>query len=184
MRRETSQAEPNSLSRCNNAQPVGNECPTGKFQFWRPAEEKLHYKIDVIIDATFCPGDNTFACMEYPLQITQQTPTGEKRRMRLGRTMGIRQDKIQSYTAENLGTIVHELLHSFGIGHMTYEPSELKLYVPGTAKPSDNPFSIMWSPRTDYRRKHTLQADDIDMMRTLFPPSVPYFAGFSTVNAN
>jgi hypothetical protein len=154
------------------------------------SDDKKNYKITVNVSTVACDGDTTLACMEIPLQTTEQTPTGQQTRMRLGRTMGIRQDKILNEAvgsdarAKNLGTIVHELLHSFGVGHMNFENGSFKIYVPGTAKPPANAPSVMWTPRTHANRQHTLQADDIDMMRTLFQPGVGYVHAFSTVNAN
>ena len=232
-----------SLARCNGGVPSGNECPTGKFQFFRPwiddkyfvivddftfnkyyldlvtnaaaavenisgdkpganlydvvtpaqyaarpAADQFRYVINVVISTTACTGANTLACMEVPVQTTEQTPTGQQTRMRLGRRLGIRQDKIQDATGttrlNNIGVITHELLHSLGIGHVDFPDPSFQIYVPGTAKAAANPLSVMWGNIGNSRWKNTPQADDIDMMQTLYRPGLAYVHAFSTVNAN
>jgi hypothetical protein len=222
------------LARCDGGVPVGNECPTGKFLFFRPwvdskyhvvvnsahqyyfdiingaatavenitnddmgstffdvikqadydalpANQKNHRKIQVSINTSQCPSSpNAIACMEIPLITTEFGAT----RMRLGRTMGIRNDRMMSDTPDARGAIIHELLHAFGVGHMNFEMGAFKIYVPGTVKDSANPLSVMWSSTGNANWRNTLQSDDNDMMRTLFASGVTYVHAFSTVNAN
>ncbi len=149
--------------------------------------KKIGYKIDVIINSAACSNPNARACMELPRITTEQdTPLTTSTRMRLGRRMGIRGDIIREDSEANRGTVAHEFLHAFGIGHIFFEggtPAMFKFYVPGTAKPVTNPPSLMWNFGT-LNRTTAPSAEDTDVMQTLFPPGEIYTHGFSTVNAN
>jgi hypothetical protein len=155
------------------------------------------YKINVVINdnqtvgnpGLSCSGANTTACMQLPFISCQVLQAGQAcvSRMRIGRHMGIRTDTTNGAenSARNQGIVMHEFLHGLGLGHFNHDPTPIAfLYVPGTSR-SLNDLSIMYVFNDESLNwRNTLQADDMDTVRTLYPAgSATYIHAFSNVVA-
>jgi hypothetical protein len=137
---------------------------------------------------TVCGKSTARACATSPQQQSVFVNVGvTQNRMAFGSYLGVNNAIITSNTEANRGTLMHELGHAMGLAHPPDEVDSAgvfmrKLYVPGTLV-SFSVSSIMQSTGAAGRVQHP-SADDIDTLRTLYPPGCSYSANFSNLVAN